>query len=94
MTWNKHVVYKWAPQFTRALRIRHHSLPLRLHLQQFRCPPLRSLSQELQGLHELRKIHPLPFLHQHTNERTLASSTSNQTCGRCGKTLQRWRLNC
>lgn len=62
-------------------------------LKTFRIPPLelkvllltrhqllRSLSQELQGPHELQWTHPLPFLHSRTSEQKLFWHTSNQTC--------------
>merc|ERR1719461_1351167 len=59
------------------LKTHPHSLPLLLHPLQSQCLPLRSLSPRLQGLRELRKTHPLPYPHQHTNAQMHASSTSN-----------------
>merc|ERR1712217_707102 len=74
-------------------RIRRRNPPLPLLLPPSRFQLLRNPSPTLQDLRELRKIRLPPFPPPHTNAQTHASNTSNQTCGRSGRRLQRLPSN-
>merc|ERR550534_3499704 len=81
-------VFAWNPLKAVQLfcfRIHHHNPLPPLHPQPSQCRLPHSLSPMPPDLHELLRIHPLPCPHQRTNGRMLAWSTSDRTCGQCGK---------